>query len=124
MAAIFIAEDEKDIRELVEFSLRFAGYTVIAFANAEDLLEYTSVELPDLFILDIRMPGMTGVELCQQLREDPKTQSIPVMFLTSKGQKEEIMTGFAAGAQDYILKPFVPQELITRVAKVLTKDES
>lgn len=119
MQRIFVAEDEKDIRELLMFTLEYAGYAVRVFANAEELLHHIDNELPDLFILDVRMPGMSGFELCQQLKQDPRSQAIPVIFLSSKGQKEEIMTGFAVGAIEYILKPFVPQELNARVTQIL-----
>lgn len=119
MATIFVVEDEKDIRELIAFTLRYAGYSVFTFASGAELLQQVKTALPHLFILDIRMPGISGIELCQQIKNNAKSQHIPVVFLSAKGQKEEIITGLAVGAEDYIVKPFVPEELNLKVQQLL-----
>ncbi len=123
MAHIFIVEDEKDIRELVAFTLRYAGHSVRQFANAEEVVTVLPDEIPDLFILDVRMPGVSGYELCESLKHNPDTRAIPVIFLSAKGQSEEITRGLAAGAIDYILKPFAPEQLNNKVSQILSIDE-
>ncbi|OJX45974.1 MAG: hypothetical protein BGO78_03555 [Chloroflexi bacterium 44-23] len=123
MANIFIVEDEKDIRELVAFTLRYGGHSVKQFANGEEVFTALADEIPDLFILDVRMPGVSGYELCESIKQNVKTASIPVIFLSAKGQSEEISRGFDAGAIDYILKPFIPEQLNNKVNQILSIDE-
>ncbi|HEX7974335.1 MAG TPA: response regulator, partial [Anaerolineales bacterium] len=115
MARILIADDEKDIRDLISFTLRFAGHEVIAASNGEEALNNALHEIPDLVLLDVRMPRMTGYEACAQIKANPSTQHIPVVFLSAKGQENEIRAGLEAGAAEYILKPFSPDQLIERV---------
>ena len=121
MAKILIAEDERDIRDLIAFTLRFAGHEVVAVANGAEAVEAAPVEMPDLILLDVRMPRMTGYEACQQIKADPRVQQIPVVFLSAKGQESEIQTGFAMGAEEYLLKPFGPMELTEKVKELLVK---
>ena len=121
MAKILIAEDERDIRDLIAFTLRFAGHEVVAVANGTEAVEAAPIEMPDLILLDVRMPRMTGYEACQQIKADPRVQHIPVVFLSAKGQESEIQSGYAAGATDYLLKPFAPMELTEKVKELLQK---
>ncbi len=121
MAKILIAEDERDIRELVAFTLRFTGNEVVAVENGAEAVEAALVEMPDLILMDVRMPRMTGYEACQHIKADQRIQHIPVVFLSAKGQDSEIQTGLAAGASDYLLKPFAPMELSERVKELLEK---
>lgn len=121
MAKILIAEDERDIRELVTFTLNFAGYEVVAASNGEEAVQLVEREMPDLVILDVRMPRMTGYEACTRIKNNPKTAHIPVVFLSAKGQEAEIQTGLQAGADEYLLKPFAPDQLIAHVQKMLTR---
>jgi len=121
MAKILIAEDEPDIRDLIAFTLRFAGHTVVPVANGAEALETARVVQPDLILMDVRMPRMTGYEACQAMKADPTTADIPVVFLSAKGQETEIRTGLDAGASDYLLKPFAPMELVEKVAQLLEK---
>jgi CheY-like chemotaxis protein len=121
MAKILIAEDERDIRDLVAFTLRFAGHEVIAVGNGEEAVEAARLEKPDLILMDVRMPRMTGYEACEKIKADPQMVAIPVVFLSAKGQESEIRTGLAAGATEYLLKPFAPAELSDRVAELLQK---
>jgi CheY-like chemotaxis protein len=121
MARILIAEDERDIRELITFTLRFAGHEVISTVNGAEALDIARQEIPDLILLDVRMPKMTGYEACKQIKADANLQHIPVAFLSAKGQEEEIQTGLAAGAVAYILKPFAPDDLTSRVGKILAE---
>jgi CheY-like chemotaxis protein len=121
MAKILIAEDEPDIRELVAFTLRFGGHTVVMVGNGVEAVDAARVEMPDLILMDVRMPRMTGYEACQAMKADPATARIPVVFLSAKGQEAEIRTGLEAGASEYLLKPFAPMELSSRVAELLEK---
>ncbi len=121
MAKILIAEDERDIRDLVSFTLRFAGHEVVAVGNGEEAVASARQEMPDLILMDVRMPRMTGYEACEKIKADPQMNSIPVVFLSAKGQESEIRTGLEAGAAEYLLKPFAPSELTERVAELLVK---
>ena len=113
MAKILIAEDERDIRDLIIFTLTYAKHEVIAVANGEEVLESVRREQPELILLDVRMPRMTGYEACRRLKADPTLRHIPVVFLSAKGQETEVQTGLEAGAAEYILKPFSPDQLNT-----------
>jgi CheY-like chemotaxis protein len=124
MAKILVAEDERDIRELIGHTLRFAGFDVILAANGIEAVRLAPEEQPDLIILDVRMPRMTGYEACRQLRENPATSAIPIVFLSAKGQEGEIEQGLASGADAYILKPFAPDELSDQVAEILERSTS
>jgi CheY-like chemotaxis protein len=121
VAKILIAEDERDIRDLIAFTLRFAGHEVVAVGNGAEAVEAAPLEQPDLILMDVRMPRMTGYEACQLIKADPRVQHIPVVFLSAKGQESEIQTGLAAGAAEYLLKPFGPMELTERVNELLQK---
>jgi DNA-binding response OmpR family regulator len=119
MARILIAEDERDIRDLITFTLNFAGHEVIATSNGEEALQAALNEIPDLILLDVRMPRMSGYEACMQLKANESTKNIPVVFLSAKGQESEVKTGLEVGADEYILKPFSPDQLTTRIRTIL-----
>jgi CheY-like chemotaxis protein len=121
MAKILIAEDERDIRDLIAFTLQFAGHEVITTSNGEEALQAVRAQKPQLVLLDVRMPRLTGYEVCKEIKADPQTQAIPVIFLSAKGQEAEIRSGLEAGAEQYLLKPFAPDQLIEQVNKVLAK---
>jgi CheY-like chemotaxis protein len=99
MARILIAEDEPDIRELIAFTLRFAGHEVTATPNGEEAVRQASLVNPDIILMDVRMPRMTGYEACRLMKADPALKDIPVVFLSAKGQDSEIQTGLDAGAE-------------------------
>jgi two-component system alkaline phosphatase synthesis response regulator PhoP len=121
MTKILIAEDEPDIRELVAFTLRFAGYEVVTAANGEEAVQLAVKEMPDLALMDVRMPRMTGYDACRAMKSNPDLKDIPVVFLSAKGQESEIATGIEAGAEEYLLKPFAPDQLTERVRAILVK---
>ncbi len=121
MTKILIAEDERDIRELVSLTLQFGGFTVVQAANGVEAVEQTQKELPDLILMDVRMPKMTGYDACRRIKSMPELRDIPVVFLSAKGQESEIQTGLEAGAEEYILKPFAPDELVKQVQAVLDR---
>ena len=121
MAHILVAEDERDIRELINFTLMFAGHTVTQAANGQEAVEVAmSMETrPDLIMMDVRMPKMTGYEACRQIKTVDSLKDVPVVFLSAKGQDEEVQTGMDAGAVAYILKPFAPEDLNRRITEIL-----
>lgn len=121
MAKILIAEDERDIRDLVAFTLRFAGHEVVAASNGEEAVQMAPQANPDLILMDVRMPRMTGYEACRAIKANPSLKDIPVVFLSAKGQESEIQTGLQVGAEEYLLKPFAPDQLTDRVKAILSK---
>jgi CheY-like chemotaxis protein len=121
MAKILIAEDERDIRDLVAFTLRFAGYEVFTAANGEEAVELAPNISPDLILMDVRMPRMTGYEACRIMKLNPDLRDIPIVFLSAKGQETEIQQGLEAGAEEYLLKPFAPDQLTSHVKTILAK---
>lgn len=118
---VLIAEDEPDIRNLVVFSLQYAGYEVIEALNGEEAIKLAAREQPDLILLDVRMPKMNGYEACSVLKAQESTRKIPVVFLSARGQETEIKHGLELGAEEYILKPFAPDELYQRVGGILER---
>jgi len=124
MARILIAEDEKDIRDLITFLLQFAGHEVIPTANGEEAYERARIEIPDLILMDVRMPKMTGYEACVKMKADDTIQHIPVVFLSAKGQDSEVAAGLDAGAAEYLLKPFSPDQLSEKVNSILSRKGS
>ncbi|MCD4686381.1 MAG: response regulator [Anaerolineae bacterium] len=121
MAKILIAEDERDIRDLIEFTLKYAGHEVIKTSNGAEAVEVAPEVKPDLILMDVRMPRMTGYEACRALKAIDEMKDIPVVFLSAKGQSNEMETGLDAGADDYILKPFAPDYLTRRIQEILEK---
>lgn len=121
MAKILIAEDERDIRDLITFTLKFAGHEVIPTPNGEEAYLKAQEEVPDLIMMDVRMPRMTGYEACRKMKEIDALKPVPVIFLSAKGQEAEVSAGIEAGAVEYILKPFAPDQLTARVSAILEK---
>jgi DNA-binding response OmpR family regulator len=121
MVKILIAEDERDIRELILFTLKFAGFDVTAARDGRDAVEKAQQDKYDLILMDVRMPRMTGYQACDRLKEIESTKDIPVVFLSAKGQESEVSHGLQVGAEDYILKPFAPDQLTKQIREILTK---
>jgi DNA-binding response OmpR family regulator len=121
MTKILIAEDERDIRDLITFTLRFANYDVVAASNGEEAVTLAKREIPDLILMDVRMPRMTGYEACAAIKAEPNLKNIPVIFLSAKGQDSEIQAGLQAGATEYLLKPFAPDQLTERIQAILAR---
>jgi len=119
MTTILVAEDERDIRELIAFSLRYGGFEVEEAVNGIEVVEKARKLRPDLIIMDVRMPKKTGYEACKELKEADETRDIPIVFLSAKGQEAEIKQGMELGAVDYILKPFEAEQLPKRMAEIL-----
>jgi DNA-binding response OmpR family regulator len=124
MATVLLAEDDPDIRFLVTLKLTQAGYQVREFGNGLSAAAYAREHPPDLAILDTMMPGMSGLEVCQELRKDPATAKIPVIILTAMAHEADITAGLAAGADDYIVKPFSTSDFSARVNAVVARVQS
>lgn len=118
---ILVAEDERDIRELIVITLQLGGFNVVDVPNGAEAVKKAEEIYPDLILMDVRMPKMTGYEACKALKANEKTRNIPVVFLSAKGQEAEVSTGLELGAEEYFLKPFAPDELSERVNQILTK---
>jgi CheY-like chemotaxis protein len=121
MAKILVAVDERDIRDLITFTLNYGGHQVVSVANGEEAVEAALREMPDMILMDVRMPKMTGYEACQKIKANAAIRHIPIVFLSAKGQEAEIRTGLDAGATEYLLKPFAPMELTLRVNELLVQ---
>lgn len=119
---ILVAEDERDIRELIVISLQTNGLTnVLEAHNGDEVVAQAKAHKPNLILMDVRMPRMTGYEACKVLKENPDTDHIPIVFLSAKGQETEIKLGMELGAEEYIIKPFAPDELYQRVTEILRR---
>ena len=121
---IFITEDEEDIREVIKCTLESFSYEIQAFESAEECLEETKKNLPDLILMDIMLPGMDGITALEKLKSQKETQSIPVIMLTAKSSEVDKVTGLDKGADDYVTKPFGVLELAARVRAALRKSEA
>ncbi len=116
---ILVADDDDDIRALVSYRLKRAGYDVVEARDGEEALRVARQTPPDLAVLDFMMPKVTGDEVTRRIRLDETTQKMPVILLTARVQEDDVARGFDAGADDYMTKPFSPQELAARVRAVL-----
>jgi DNA-binding response OmpR family regulator len=116
---VLVADDDDDIRDLVAFRLDRAGYEVLRAGDGQEALDLARKHGPDLAVLDVMMPKLTGYDVTRALRADPATSRIPVILLTARVQEADVARGFDAGADDYVKKPFSPQELKARVQAVL-----
>lgn len=121
MSKILVVDDDGDICELVRFKLEQEGHTVLVEHDGEGGLAASIEQQPDLVILDWMMPRLTGLEVCVALRADPRTERVPVILLTAKAQEADVQRGFAAGADDYMVKPFSPREMASRVGALLER---
>jgi DNA-binding response OmpR family regulator len=124
MARIVVADDDPDIRDLVVFKLRQAGHDVEAVEDGAAAVAASQASAPDLVVLDVMMPGMGGLDATRALRLDPRLARVPVILLTARAQESDIEQGFGAGADDYVVKPFSPRELASRVAAVLARSRA
>jgi two-component system phosphate regulon response regulator PhoB len=116
-----LIEDEADILEVVTYNLRREGFTVLATRDGEAGLALARERNPDVVLLDLMLPGLDGLEVCRRLKADPVTRPIPVVMLTAKGEESDIVLGLGVGADDYVVKPFSPRELVARVTAVLRR---
>jgi two-component system, OmpR family, phosphate regulon response regulator PhoB len=121
MAHVLIVDDERDLAELIDFNLRQSGFTTtVAFAG-EDAVSLARMHPPDLVLLDLMLPDISGTEVCRRLRSLPTTRKVLVVMLTAKGEERDRVNGFEVGADDYVTKPFSVRELILRLKAILRR---
>lgn len=118
---ILVVDDEPDILELIEFNLLRHGFSPVCVATGEEALKSALRHPPDLVLLDLMLPGIDGLDVCRKLKHDPKTQSIPIVMVSAKGEEADVVTGLELGADDYIVKPFSPRVLVARVKTALRR---
>ena len=120
---IIIVEDEADIREVLEYNLERQGYKVLTAADGRQGLELIRKKSPNLVLLDLMLPEIDGLEVCRLLKNDAETVSIPIIMVTAKGEESDIVLGLGLGADDYMVKPFSPKELLARIKAVIRRVE-
>ena len=121
MKTILIIEDEKVLAELIAFNLEKEGHAAIIAPDGPSGLESAREEYPDLILLDLMIPGLTGIEVCKLLKSNEKTSKIPIIIITAKGEEIDRVVGFEVGAEDYVVKPFSTRELLLRIKAVLRR---
>ena len=123
MARILVVEDHQDIAELIRHYLERAGHAIDRLTSGRDVVPAVRQRPPDLILLDLMLPGMDGLLVCQALRQDATTAAIPIIMLTARGEESDRVRGLELGADDYIVKPFSPTELVARVGALLRRVE-
>ena len=118
---VLVIEDESDILELLRFNLKKEGYEVDTATDGERGVDFARTRAYDVVLLDLMLPGIDGLEVCRRLRSDPRSETLPVIMVTSKGEEADILVGLGIGADDYVTKPFSPGELAARVQAVLRR---
>jgi phosphate regulon transcriptional regulator PhoB len=118
---VLIVEDEADIRDLLAFHLEREGYHVTRSRSGADALRQVRARPPDLILLDLMLPELGGLDVCRRLRQDPRTASVPIVMLTARGEEVDRILGLELGADDYVVKPFSPKEVVARVRAVLRR---
>ncbi|BFN37442.1 response regulator transcription factor [Fidelibacter multiformis] len=118
---IAIVDDEADILELVSLHLKRSGFKVETFSDGKSFYDYLKNNIPDLTILDLMLPDMDGLDICRDIRKDPRHNNMPVVMLTARGDETDTVLGLELGADDYVTKPFSPKELVARVKAVLRR---
>ena len=116
---ILVVDDEEDVLELVKYNLEKNGYRVTTASTGEEAISKARSIVPNLVLLDLMLPGIDGLEVCKQLKSNPKTEQVPVIMLTAKGEESDVVVGLEVGADDYITKPFSPKVLIARIRRIL-----
>jgi DNA-binding response OmpR family regulator len=124
MSEILVVDDDRDVAQSIELALRRRGFRVTLAYSGVEAIKLLRRYRPDLVILDVLMPGMSGLEVCRRLRASDSTADLPIIFLTARGQEQDRIEGLRAGADDYLSKPFNLEELILRVRAVLRRFES
>jgi DNA-binding response OmpR family regulator len=124
MTSVLVVDDDPDVCDLVTYKLEQSGFEVRRASDGDAALREVAKRIPDLVLLDIMMPGISGLEVLERLRSDHTTSLIPVVMLTAKAQENDVERGFQLGADDYVVKPFSPRELVRRVTAVLSRRQS
>jgi len=122
-ATVLVVDDEKDLVDLVKYHLEKEGLKCLEARDGETALQVAKDHIPDLVVLDLMLPGLDGLEVCRKLRKDPKTSSMAIIMLTAKAEEVDRIVGLEMGADDYMVKPFSPRELVARVKAVLRRGQ-
>lgn len=120
---VVVADDDDDIRDLVELKLTQSGYTVRACANGVEALEEIRRQPPTLAVLDVMMPGLSGIDVLREVRADEALKGVRVVLLTARSRDTDVDMGFSTGADDYLIKPFSPRELVHRVSALVARSQ-
>ncbi len=118
---VLLVEDERDIADLVRYHVEKAGMRLVHASDGATALRLARAELPDVALLDLMLPGLDGLEVCRQLRRDAATRRLPIIMLTAKGEEVDRVVGLELGADDYVVKPFSPRELLARIRAILRR---
>jgi len=118
---VLLVDDERDLHDLLLFNLREAGFQASAEATGEAALRAVVKDLPDVVVLDVMLPDLSGIEACRRIRATPAVEDVAILMLTARGEEFDRLLGFEAGADDYVVKPFSPRELLSRVQAVLAR---
>ena len=121
---ILIVEDEFDILKLIEFNIKKEGFDVIAVSDGESAIKEVRANKPDLILLDLMLPGISGLDVCHLIQKDTELSQIPILMLTAKGEESDVVRGLEAGADDYVIKPFSVKVLLARIKALLRRDVS
>jgi two-component system alkaline phosphatase synthesis response regulator PhoP len=121
VARVLIADDDELLREILQFKLENLGYEVVMAADGASALQAAQTLSPDVLILDSMMPSFSGPEVLKALKSQPSTEAIPVIMLTARRGQEDVVAALRAGAEDYLTKPFMPEELAIRIATILAR---
>ena len=122
MARILVVEDEKDLQDVLAYNLRQAGHDPVIVGTGQEALARVAGEPPDLVLLDLMLPDISGTDVCRALKSDPATRNIPVVMLTAKGEEIDRVVGFELGADDYVVKPYSMRELTLRLQRILQRN--
>ncbi len=123
-ATVLVVDDEKDLVDLVKYHLEKSGLKCLEARDGESALQVARDRTPDLVVLDLMLPGLDGLEVCRKLRKDPKTANVAIIMLTAKAEEVDRIVGLEMGADDYMVKPFSPRELVARIKAVLRRGQS
>jgi len=119
---ILVVDDERDIVELIRYNLAQAGFRVVTASDGQQAVDLARRDRPDLVVLDLMLPVMPGTEVARILKQDEKTRDVPILMLTARGSEVDRIVGFELGADDYVVKPFSPRELVLRVQAILRRE--
>jgi DNA-binding response OmpR family regulator len=124
VTSVLVVDDDPDVCDLVTYKLEQSGFDVRRASDGDAALREVAKKVPDLVLLDVMMPGVSGLEVLERWRSDKATAGMPVIMLTAKAQENDVERGFELGADDYVIKPFSPRELVRRVTAVLSRRQS
>ncbi len=121
MTSVLLVDDERDLLSVLDFNLRAAGFETILATSGEQALLHLRRRVPDLVLLDVMLPDLSGTEICRAIKADPRTKHVPVVMLTARGEEVDRVVGFELGADDYVTKPFSVRELVLRLKAILRR---